>query len=69
LTPDGDLPKLYNLNGRRFDVNDVCGVFDRDALGNIAPKKNKKGQMVDNLNRRVNEKGYLIDEAGNIIDN
>ncbi len=25
LTAEGDFPRLYNLNGRRFDVNDVCG--------------------------------------------
>ena len=25
-----DLPKLFNYNGRRFDINDVCGLFDRD---------------------------------------
>ena len=59
---------MFNLNGRRFDVNDVCGIFERDPNGNILPKKNKKGQIVDNLGRRVNEKGYLIDESGNIID-
>merc|ERR1711988_1661375 len=26
------------------------------------------GQLVDNLGRRINSKGYLIDEFGNVID-
>lgn len=25
LTAEGDFPRLFNLNGRRFDINDVCG--------------------------------------------
>ena len=25
LTPDGDLPKMFNYNGRRFDINDIIG--------------------------------------------
>ena len=28
----------------------------------------KNGGFVDNLNRAVNEKGYLIDAKGNIVD-
>lgn len=43
------------------------GQFDKDAHGRIIPRSSKDG-LVDNLGRRVNEKGYLIDENGNIID-
>jgi hypothetical protein len=25
MTPDGDLPKFFNYNGRRFDVTDIIG--------------------------------------------
>jgi hypothetical protein len=25
MTPEGDFPKLFNLNGRRFDIQDLCG--------------------------------------------
>lgn len=33
------------------------------------PQRSKDGtHLLDNLGRRVNEKGYLIDEEGNIID-
>lgn len=68
LTAEGDFPRLFNLNGRRFDINDLCGQLNRDAHGNLIFKKNKKGQKVDNTGKLVNERGYLIDEAGNIVD-
>lgn len=63
-----DLPKLFNYNGRRFDVLDVCGTFDRDSNGAILMRRNKSGQLTDNLGRLVNEKGYLIDAQENIIN-
>lgn len=40
LTPDGDLPKLYNYSGRRFDIVDVIGQFDKDANGNTMLRMN-----------------------------
>lgn len=69
MQPDGDMPRLYNYSGRRYDIQDVIGNFDKDSIGNIMPIKSKDGTyLVDNSGRRVNEKGYLIDEGGNIID-
>lgn len=38
MTPDGDLPKLFNYNGRRFDIVDTIGQLDKDANGNIIPQ-------------------------------
>jgi len=35
MTGDGDLPKLFNYNGRRFDINDVIGQVDKDAKGEM----------------------------------
>lgn len=35
LTGDGDLPKLYNLQGKKFDMRDAMGQFDKDPEGNI----------------------------------
>lgn len=60
--------KLFNYNGKRFDIKDVMGQFDKDQNGNIVPQNNGSGRLLDNLGRPVNEKGYLIDEQGNIID-
>ena len=30
-----DLPKLYNYSGKRFDIRDVMGEFEKDQHGNI----------------------------------
>jgi len=62
------LPKLFNYGGRRFDIQDICGQFDKDSHGNITFRKNKSGQLIDNVGRLVNEKGYLIDANENIIN-
>ena len=39
-----------------------------DPLGNPILDKNSKGELIDRDGRRVNERGYLIDSAGNVID-
>ena len=67
MTKDGDLPKLFNYEGKRFDIRDVIGQFNKDDTGKIITKNSKDG-LIDNLGRRVNEKGYLIDKQGNIVD-
>ena len=67
---DGDLQRLYNYNGKRFDIKDVIGAFEKNKqTGQIEPITSKCGTyMEDNFGRRVNEKGYLIDREGNVID-
>lgn len=65
---DGDLPKLFNYNGRRFDITDTIGQCDKDANGDIMPQTDKDGDFVDNLGRKINSKGYLIDQFGNVVD-
>lgn len=62
-----DLHKLFNYQGKRFDIKDVMGQLQKDQYGNIQPQLRGK-DLLDNLGRLVNDKGYLIDEAGNIID-
>jgi len=59
---DEDIHKLFNYNGKRFDIKDVMGQFDKDQNGNIVPQNNGNGKLLDNLGRLVNDKGYLIDE-------
>jgi hypothetical protein len=68
LTSDGDLPKLFNYNGRRFDICDCIGQVEKDDKGNFVPVPDKKGNLYDQLKRRINSRGYLIDEFGNVID-
>jgi len=65
---DGDMQKLLNYNGKRFDIKDVIGVFDKDGNGSIILQRGNNGSFTDNVGRNVNEKGYLIDSDGNIID-
>jgi hypothetical protein len=59
---------LFNYQGKRFDIKDVMGQFEKDANGMIMLQTTKDG-LCDNLGRRCNEKGYLCDKSGNIIDN
>jgi hypothetical protein len=61
MTSDGDLPKLFNYNGRRFDITDVVGQVEKDQNGDIIPQTDSNGRLVDNLGRLINSKGYLID--------
>ena len=68
MTGDGDLPKLFNYNGRRFDITDTIGQLDKDENGVIIPLSDKRNSLTDNLGRKINDKGYLIDEFGNVID-
>lgn len=68
MTPEGDFPKLFNLNGRRFDIQDLCGQLQRDKNGDINFKRNQRGHLTDELGRLVNNRGYLVDEGGNIVD-
>lgn len=35
LIAKDDLPKLFNYEGRRFNIRDVMGEFTKDKHGNI----------------------------------
>ena len=65
---NGELPKLFTYGGKRFDVKDTIGIFERDQADNIIIQQHANGYLIDNLGRRVNPKGYLTDEQGNIVD-
>jgi len=68
LQQDSDLHKLFNYQGRRFDIKDVMALFEKDGNGMIQPHKNKKGELCDMFGRLCTEKGYLADSAGNVTD-
>jgi len=53
---------------RTFNENDIKGDLEPNHEGVIAPVALPNGNLVDKYGRRVNEKGYLIDENGNVID-
>jgi hypothetical protein len=69
LQSDGDFPKLFSYSGKRFDIKDLMGVFNKDGNHKIMLIQSKDGKnFEDNNGRLVNEKGYLIDRNGNVID-
>jgi hypothetical protein len=35
LSKEGDLPRLFNYQGRRFDIKDVMGDLEKDSEGKI----------------------------------
>jgi hypothetical protein len=45
LTNEGDIPKLYNLSGKRYDIKDTMGQYDKDPMGNIILHENAKGEL------------------------
>lgn len=52
----------------RFNLSDVMGHFETDSFGNmVIVKQGLTDTLVDALGRKVNKRGYLIDERGNII--
>jgi hypothetical protein len=67
-TSDGDLPKLFNYNGRRFDITDVIGQVDKDEKGEFISNTDDTGKLTDNVGREINSRGYLVDKRGNVID-
>lgn len=66
---DFDFEKVKRTRKRRrdvqFDIDDIMGMFDIDDFGNIILNRET---MRDNLNRRVNLHGYLVDQKRNIIN-
>ena len=63
-----DIPKMFNYAGKRFDIRSVMGIFTKDKNSQICPQKGNNGTLTDLLGRKVNDKGYLVDSMGNIID-
>ena len=66
LTKDGEIPKLFPF--LKFNIDEVKGDYEMDPLGNPMLQKTRDGHLVDSKGRRVNSKGYLIDDLGNIVN-
>jgi len=39
LAKNDDLPQLLNYKGRRYDIKDIIGNFERDPEGNVMMQK------------------------------
>ncbi len=54
---------------RYVDDSEIMGSFERDPNdGYILIKENEQSQLVDLRGRRVNKRGYLVDDQQNIIN-
>lgn len=50
-------------------MDDVTGELPRDDKGDLVLKeKNERGEWIDKKKRKVNGKGYLVDNEGNVIN-
>ena len=64
------MPKLFNYYGKTFELQEIMGVFDRDASGNIqfllGKDEQGKDVYVDKAGFMVNKKGYIVTRDGNV---
>ena len=68
LGDDGELPAPFSLERFGFNYHEITGNLDKDKNGRPIIKKNKKGELVDKKGKKVNKKGFLVDNDGNIVD-
>jgi hypothetical protein len=59
-----------NKNGKRpdFELEDIMGEFEIDDSGNYIIMRGEDGKLLDKNMKQVNQRGYLIDRAGNIVN-
>lgn len=62
----GEFPKIFPFT--KFNIKRVVGDCDKTASGNSTLSKGVHGGWVDRQKRPVNQRGYLIDTDGNVID-
>lgn len=58
-----------NANLRSFNVNDILGDLDHDNEGNPITLEAENGQFTDRAGKQTNQKGYLVDKDGDVIEN
>lgn len=68
LTDKGDIPKLYNYEGKEYKIKNIMGLFDRDKNSKEIKALQDKNVCYDKKLRKVNCKGYILDYRGNIVD-
>ena len=51
-----------------FELADIMGEFEIDDLGNFIIMRGENGELLDQKERTVNRRGYLIDRFGNVIN-
>ena len=64
LSVDDEIPKLFPF--LKFNLEDIKGDYEMDPIGNPMLHTTRDGFLVDSKGRKVNEKGYLLDDDGNV---
>jgi hypothetical protein len=62
----GEFPKIFPFS--KFNLKNVMGDNQKTPAGNPILAKSPAGGWVDQQQRPVNQRGYLIDKGGNVID-
>lgn len=68
LDERGEIPAPFCVEKYNFNPHNIRGDFNYDSQGRPIITKNKRGDLVDKKNKRINKSGYLVDISGNIID-
>lgn len=61
-----EIPKIFPFS--KFNIKTILSDFELDPLGAPILNKHKDGSFTDLRDRKVNQKGYLVDQNGNIIN-
>jgi len=63
---NGEFPKIFPFT--KFNIKRIQGDYDTDGKGQPVLQKTSTDGFVDKKGRAVNQRGYLIDTQGNVID-
>lgn len=63
---EDEVPKILPFT--KFNVKNVLGDFEMDPLGNPILENVGNGNFKDRVGQKVNQKGYMIDKDGNIVN-
>ena len=63
---NGEFPKFFLFT--KFNIANISGDYEKSPLSEPILSKDINGNLIDQQGRRVNSRGYLIDDFGNVID-
>ena len=58
----GEIPAPFCVEKYNFNPFMMRGEFEQDRQGRLVMGKNKKGEITDKRGKRVNKRGWLVDE-------
>jgi hypothetical protein len=70
LGEHGEVPAPFDVENHNFNPHFTSGDFDYDKNGKpIVKKGSMAGKFIDKRGSNVSQKGYRVDDDGNLIDN